>query len=211
MASLDTGGDDGHKKGPGVKKAKKLSTRVDMTPMVDLGFLLITFFIFTATMSNPTTMDLNMPKDTDKKDEETKIKQSGSLSIILAKDNTIFYYEGELDPTGSNLKTATYKDVRDEIIHKKKDVISHYVQDPACEDEARAKGKSIDDCKQKDFFVVIKPTDDATYKNVVDILDEMTINKVARYALVKPFPTELEAVQLSMGGAPATPAAPPAK
>ena len=84
MASLDTGGDDGHKKGPGVKKAKKQSTRVDMTPMVDLGFLLITFFIFTATMSNPTTMDLNMPKDTDKKDEETKIKQSGSLSVVLA-------------------------------------------------------------------------------------------------------------------------------
>ncbi|MBO9592038.1 biopolymer transporter ExbD [Niabella pedocola] len=213
MASLDTGGDDGHKKGPGVKKAKKQSTRVDMTPMVDLGFLLITFFIFTATMSNPTTMDLNMPKDTDKKDEETKIKQSGSLSVILAKDNKIFYYEGDLDPTGSNFKNATYKDIRDEIIRKKREVISRYVTDPACENEARSKGKSIDDCKQKDFFVVIKPTDDATYKNVVDMLDEMTINKVSRYALVKPFDTELDAVRLSGGGGgTAAPAAtPPAK
>ena len=63
MSSIDTSSDNGHKKGPGVKKAKKLSTRVDMTPMVDLGFLLITFFVFTATLSSPTTLDLNMPKD----------------------------------------------------------------------------------------------------------------------------------------------------
>src|ERR1041384_5290476 len=108
MASIDTGGgDSGHKKGPGVKKAKKLSTRVDMTPMVDLGFLLITFFIFTATLSTPSTMDLNMPKDTDKEEEQTKAKQSGALTVMLGKNINVYYYEGELAPDGSNFKQTT--------------------------------------------------------------------------------------------------------
>ncbi|MFV0607366.1 MAG: ExbD/TolR family protein [Niabella sp.] len=208
MASLDTGGDGGgHKKGPGVKKAKKLNTKVDMTPFVDIGFLLITFFIFTATMSSPTTMDLNMPKDTDKKDEETKVKQSGALNILLGKDNSLFYYEGELLPDGSNFKSETFSGIRNVIINKKKEVMSKYYPDPACEAKAKAEGKSIDDaCKQRDFFVIIKPTENANYKGVVDILDEMTINKVARYALVKPFDTELDLVKASEGAS-ATPEA----
>ena len=107
MASIEGGGDTGHKKGPGVKKAKKLSTRVDMTPMVDLGFLLITFFIFTATMSSPKTMDLNMPKDSEKKEDETKVKQSGALTIMLGKGDKVYFYEGELAPDGANFKSST--------------------------------------------------------------------------------------------------------
>src|SRR5215204_3396060 len=99
MADIDVaGGDSGHKKGPGVKKAKKLSTRVDMTPMVDLGFLLITFFIFTSTMSTPTTMALNMPKDEKDPEKQNEAKASGALSVLLGKDNEVFYYEGELAP-----------------------------------------------------------------------------------------------------------------
>jgi len=94
MASIEGGGDNGHhKKGPGVKKAKKLSTRVDMTPMVDLGFLLITFFIFTATMSSPTTLDLNMPKDVKDEKQKTEVKQSGVLTIMLGKNDQVYYYE----------------------------------------------------------------------------------------------------------------------
>jgi hypothetical protein len=186
MASIDTGGgDSGHKKGPGVKKAKKLSTRVDMTPMVDLGFLLITFFIFTATMSSPTTMDLNMPKDTEKKEDETKVKQSGALTIMLGKKDKVYYYEGELAPDGSNFKSTDFGGIRNEIIRKKKEVIGNYKTNADCEAKAKAKNKPISDCFDEDFVVVIKPTPDATYKNTVDILDEMTINMVKRFAMVK--------------------------
>src|SRR6201990_108451 len=98
MAEMDTSGGGHHKKGPGVKKSKKQSTRVDLTPMVDLGFLLITFFIFTTTMSQPTAMKLNLPKDTDKPDEQNKLKESAALTVMPGKNNNVYYYEG-LDPT----------------------------------------------------------------------------------------------------------------
>src|SRR5512133_1388241 len=134
MASIDTGGgDSGHKKTRGVKKAKKLSTRVDMTPMVDLGFLLITFFIFTATMSTPTTMALNMPKDEKDPKNQNEAKASGALTILLGKSDQVYYYEGELAPDASNFKSTNFKGIREVIINKKKDVISRYVPQPSDE------------------------------------------------------------------------------
>ena len=198
MASIDTGGgDSGHKKGPGVKKAKKLSTRVDMTPMVDLGFLLITFFVFTTTMSSPTTLDLNMPKDIKDPKDQTEAKESGALTILLGKDNHVYYYEGQLkvDAEGNNFKTSNFKDIRKIIIDKKKSVIENYKGDPACEAKAQKEGKPISDCKEQDFVVIIKPNKEATYKNKVDILDEMTINQVKRYAMVKILDQENELIK----------------
>src|ERR1051325_5358828 len=140
MAEMDTSSGGHHKKGPGVKKGKKLSTRVDLTPMVDLGFLLITFFIFTTTMSQPTSMHMALPDDRVKPEDQNKIKQSGALTILLGRDNNVFYYEGELAPDASNFKASNFKDIRDEIIHKKQEVDTNIV-------------------------VVIKPSDECTYKN----------------------------------------------
>jgi biopolymer transport protein ExbD len=168
MAEMDTSSGGGHKKGPGVKKGKKLSTRVDLTPMVDLGFLLITFFIFTTTMSQPTAMKLFLPKDTDKQEELNKVKESGALTIMIGRADGVFYYEGQLLPDGSNFKSSNFKEIRDVIINKKKST------------------------SPEDFVVVIKPGPEATYKNTVDILDEMTINDVKRYAMVDIFPTEID-------------------
>ena len=159
---------DSSKKGPGVKKGKKHSTRVDLTPMVDLGFLLITFFIFTTTVSQPTSMNLNMPKDTKDPNLDTKVKESGSLTLILGKANEIYYYFKN-DP--ATMQSVGYKGVRDVILKKKKAT-------PAT-----------------DLFIIIKPDKDATYKNAVDILDEMDINDISRYAMVDPTPDEYSKVQ----------------
>jgi len=170
MAEMDTSGGGHKKKGPGVKKSKKQSTRVDLTPMVDLGFLLITFFIFTTTMSQPTAMKLNLPKDVEKPEDQNKLKESAAFTVMPSKDNRIFYYEG-LDP--SKLQQTTFKQVRDIILDKKRRT------DP------------------KDFMVIIKPTKDATYKNAVDMLDEMKIDDVKRYALVNISPDEYKFIELT--------------
>jgi biopolymer transport protein ExbD len=167
MAEMDTSSGGGHKKGPGVKKGKKLSTRVDLTPMVDLGFLLITFFIFTTTMSQPTAMKLFLPKDVDKPDEQNKLKESAALTVMPSKADQVYYYEG-LDP--SKIQASTFRAIRDVILDKKRRT------DP------------------KDFMVIIKPSKDATYKNTVDILDEMKIDDVKRYALVDLTPDEYKYV-----------------
>lgn len=176
MAEMDTSGGGHHKKGPGVKKAKKASTRVDLTPMVDLGFLLITFFIFTTTISQPTTMKLYLPKDTDKPEEQNKAKESGALTLLLGKNGNVYYYEGVLDPTASNFKTSTMKQIRDVIIHKKRTT------------------------PKDDLVVVIKPGEESTYKDVVGILDEMTINDIKRQALVDISEQEAQLVKLTDNG-----------
>lgn len=165
MAEMEAKSGGGHKKGPGVKKGKKLSTRVDLTPMVDLGFLLITFFIFTTTMAQATAMNLAMPKDTPDDKDDVKVKESGSLTLLMGKSDIVYYYFGS-DP--SKLQTTNYKDLRKIILDKKKSTPTD------------------------DFFVTIKPDKDANYKNVVDVLDEMTINDVKRYAMIDATPMEYD-------------------
>ncbi|MCU0394870.1 MAG: biopolymer transporter ExbD [Chitinophagaceae bacterium] len=175
MADIGEGGGGGHKKGPGVKKGKKVNPRVDLTPMVDLGFLLITFFIFTTTMSTPTAMSLYLPKDTEKPEEQNKAKESGALTLMLAKDRNVFYYEGILAEDGSNFKSTNFKELRNIILDK----------------------KSRTDAK--DLVIVIKPNKDSKFKDVVDALDEMTINDIKRYALVDIAEPEQKLIEVSQG------------
>jgi len=155
----------------GKVRSKKQNTRVDMTPMVDLGFLLITFFMFTTTFSKPNVMDLGLPAKPkeNQKPPDTEIKLSNSLSLIIGKDNKIFYHQQ--DQQGLNDQTLVETNFDREGITK---VIE------------QAKARAADKDK---FTVIIKPTDDAVYKNFVDILDEMAITKNERYGVtdIKPW------------------------
>lgn len=204
MAEMDTSSSGGKGKKHGGTKSKKQSTRVDMTPMVDLGFLLITFFMLTTTMSKPKTMDLIMPKDTENEKDQNKVKESTALTILLGKDNRVYYYEGlAQDPNASAnpdfFKATSFANtggIRDEII-KKRDEVAKL---------RNAKGEP------EDVVVIIKADDQANYKNFVDILDEMAINRIQRYATVDISDQDKKWIQSTetANGVPAT-TPPPAK
>ena len=179
MAEMDTSSGGGHKKGPGVKKPKKMSTRVDLTPMVDLGFLLITFFVFTTTMSKPTAMTMNEPKD-DNTENQLKVKESAVMTILLGKKDHIYYYFGSLtaENASANFKSTNFKDVRQIILDKRNSV-------PDGE-----KDKS-------DLMYIIKADKESKFKNAIDIIDEMAINKIpaGHYAEVDISETEAMLIQ----------------
>ena len=173
----------------GKVRSKKQSTRVDMTPMVDLGFLLITFFMFTTTFSKPNVMDLGLPakpKDEKQKPPPTEIKLSNSISILLGKNNRVFWHQQ--DATSLNDQTLMETTLDREGIRK---VIQ------------QAKSRAADQTK---FTVIIKPTDDAIYKNFVDILDEMAITKSEQYGVTDVKAWEKAIYDKKVGGA-AAPAA----
>lgn len=145
-------------------KSKKLSTRVDLTPMVDLGFLLITFFIFTTTMSNATTIRLTMPDDRTKTDKPTTISDSKTLNIELAGNNRIYYYQG-LDEVNKKETNYSSKGIRS-VIQNMQQTVARKFGNPT------------------ETVILIRPTKDASYQNIVNVLDEMTINGVTRYVLM---------------------------
>jgi biopolymer transport protein ExbD len=101
------------RKSRGVPKTKKLSTRVDLTPMVDLGFLLITFFIYSTEMSKPSVMPLHLPADS----TPTLEPESGAITLLLGQNNNIFYYEGAGPATG---KSVDQRSIRTILLDKKR-------------------------------------------------------------------------------------------
>lgn len=198
MADIDTSKSGGHKKG-GKKRGKKLSTRVDMAPMVDVIFLLLTFFMLTTTFSKPQAMQLNMPVKADETTEKKAqdVKASNALTVILGPENKIYYYEG-LATKPEDIKVTDYsaEGIRKIILRKKREVGEDIATRDKLIEEAKKAGKDPNTIKKIwKLVVLIKPMDDSNYKNMVDILDEMNICAVSRYAIVDITPQELDFIK----------------
>ena len=188
MAELNTG-DGGGKKGSSKVRSKKSSAKVDLTAMVDLAFLLITFFMLTTSLSKPQSMDLGLPdkEDNPEKDIDIKVDQKRTLTIILGKDNKIKWFHGLLsspEPNGAPTDGTYGKNgIRKEIL-KRVVSVNEYCK------------RTMTNYKEGDgLIVIIKPTKKSNYRNLVDILDEMAIANVPTYAIVNDItPEEMKLV-----------------
>lgn len=195
MADVGSGGEGGGHGRHQKKRAKKLPTRIDMTPMVDLGFLLLTFFIMTTTFSKPKVIELTPPVDTKDTTKLIHIQDSLALTVILSSNNKVYYYIGVLNtnPDSNNINLTTFADkggIRDIVIKHNSFVrnqilaldAQHANKQIADTTYARLKGKIQGD--KMALFVIIKTDSVAKYSNVVNMIDEMEITECDKYALV---------------------------
>lgn len=189
MAEVQQSGGE-EKKG----KPKKQTLRVDFTPMVDMNMLLITFFMFCTTLSKPQIMDIAMPTDQKLTDEDqVKVKESKAITLILGADDKLYYYTGMPNYTDyTSLKETNYSpegirkvllERNAPIVQKMRDLRKEKADKKLSDEAFKEQSKEIKDDKDGQV-VVIKPTSEASYKNLVDALDEMAICSIAKYAIV---------------------------
>ncbi len=211
MAEIADDGGGGHGKG-GKKRAKKQSTKIDMTPMVDLAFLLLTFFVLTSTFSKPKSMELTFPVPPEDKTEQPPIKNG--ITFLLTKDDRIFYYEGEFraEANDKGPKTAlTELDFSQGGLHKYLLDKNKWLHEQIMRFDEQLDKKQIADTTYKRLVktakanketptFLIKTDDKATYKNVIDLIDELNINLVGKYVVVDILKPELDMINEKTGG-----------
>lgn len=179
-----------HKKGGG-RRSKKVSTRIDFTPMVDLGFLLITFFMLATSLIKPQTMEITMPTDKKVDDQDkTVAKASQAVTLILGKSDKVFYYFGKTEEAKIATTDYSTSGLRKILLEKNADVAKQVLDLKAEKVKTKmneeAYQKKLSEIKaNKDAPIVrIMATDESSYRNLVDALDEMNICSISRYAIV---------------------------
>lgn len=209
MAQIQEGG--GQQKG-GKKRAKKQSTKVDMTPMVDLAFLLLTFFVLTSTFSKPKSMELTFPVPPEDQTEMPPIKNG--ITFLLTKDDKIFYYEGEFRAADDEKGPKTVlkeTDFSQGGLHKYLADKNKWLHEQIKELDTKLENKQMADTTYKRLVkkakadpatptFLIKTDDKATYKNVIDLIDELNINVVGKYVVVDIMKSEMDMINEKTGG-----------
>jgi biopolymer transport protein ExbD len=191
MAEVNTGDGGGggkHHK----KRAKKLSTRIDMTPMVDLGFLLLTFFMLTTTFSQPKVIELTPPVKSPH--DSTRVQDTLALTLILGKNDTVYYYNGKLNTTSDSnnmMQTSFLDDGLRKLVLSRNQVVLNSIQTLQQQHNANkipdtTYNRLIDKAEGNKYarFVIIKTDTNTKYVNVVMSLDEMNICNVGKYSLI---------------------------
>lgn len=199
MAQLQEGGGD-HGKGK-KKRPKKSGNHIDMTPMVDLAFLLLTFFVLTATFSKPNAMQVSLPKKTDRVENLTKIPAERTFHLLLGADNGLYWYQGEpadfkggIHPTITKIgygKDGIRKflaehnnDVLSEVNKLKNKVKENILADTLFKKEVLAvKDKYLNGDNAKAPIILIKASNDSKFENFVDVLDEMNISFIPSFSI----------------------------
>ena len=178
----------------GKSKQKKFAVRVDFTPMVDMNMLLITFFMLCTTLSKPQTMEISMPSNDKSITEQQKsmVKASQAITLLLGADNKLYYYEGEpnyKDYTSLKETSYTPDGIRSILLQKNVAAVNKVralklqkLDLRISEEEYRKQVSEIKSGKDTPT-VIIKATDDASYMNLIDALDEMQICNIGKYVI----------------------------
>jgi biopolymer transport protein ExbD len=192
MAQIESGGGEGHGK-HSKKRAKKLSTRIDMTPMVDLAFLLLTFFVLTSTFSKPKVLRMIFPEKLDDPKKDQPVVKDG-LTLILNGTDKIYHYSGDLTKATDLEVTDFSKDGLRKMLKERNKKLLKALEEIQIESDKGPKNDTAFERKisdklmqaQKDskFVVVVKHSEDASYKNMIDVVDEFLITQVGKYFVV---------------------------
>jgi biopolymer transport protein ExbD len=187
MAEMNSDSGEGHAKHQRVRRSKKLSTRVDMTPMVDLGFLLITFFIFTTTMIKPASMEVEKPPS---RTDFNPMPKSRTMTIMMGKNNMVFWYMGINDPDKNEIPRVNITDYSQYGLPK-----TLREKDSVARNATGYHDRKNHDYARNGINVIIKPLDNSSYKNVVDVLDEMKVNDIKTFAWAEAAPVDIELLE----------------
>ncbi len=191
MAEVQAKDNGGKTKG----KQKKMTIRVDFTPMVDMNMLLITFFMLCTSLSKPQTMEISMPSnDKVSEEEQNKVQASRAITVLLGDHNRLFYYTGEPDYEDyTSLKETSYDadgleklllSRNHEVVEKMKQLKEEKDEHQLTDEQYDEAVKELRQTEKTSPIVMIKASDDASYKNLIDVLDEMHICSISKYAIV---------------------------